>query len=186
MIAKQIEIRSNIKKYFDLAYEGDAVIVPRKENKNVVIISEEEYSRLNEIARLSAYSDVAQGRGTDMSRSSDVVSSSVKADNLKKLDAIARLKDDWNGNGAKAFEKSFISRIQKLIDQLQIQPEIFPTALQTIQLEFDNSRRDHMEIEIGDDKTAEIFVVLYNGEEYFDHVAVTANALNRKVAQFYE
>ena len=45
---KQMEIRDNIKKYFDIAYSGEPVIVPRKDNKNVVIISEDafkEYER---------------------------------------------------------------------------------------------------------------------------------------------
>ena len=47
-IVKQMEIRDNIKKYFDIAYSGEPVIVPRKDNKNVVIISEDafkEYER---------------------------------------------------------------------------------------------------------------------------------------------
>lgn len=34
---------SKIKKYFDMAFDGEPVIVSRKENKNVVIISEAEY-----------------------------------------------------------------------------------------------------------------------------------------------
>ena len=42
LIAKQIDVRANIKKYFDIAFNGEHVIVPRKENKNVVIISEKE------------------------------------------------------------------------------------------------------------------------------------------------
>lgn len=45
-IAKQSDIRANMKKYFDLAYEGDTVIVPRKENHNIVILSEHEYKRM--------------------------------------------------------------------------------------------------------------------------------------------
>ena len=45
-IVKQMELRSNIKKYFDLAFGGEAVFVPRKENKNVVILSEKEYKEL--------------------------------------------------------------------------------------------------------------------------------------------
>ena len=41
MIAtKQMDVRANIKKYFDMAFSGETVIVSRKENKNVVIISE--------------------------------------------------------------------------------------------------------------------------------------------------
>ena len=39
MIAtKQMDLRANIKKYFDIAFNGEPVIVSRKENKNVVII----------------------------------------------------------------------------------------------------------------------------------------------------
>lgn len=47
MIAtKQMDLRANIKKYFDIAFNGEPVIVSRKENKNVVIISETEYNEL--------------------------------------------------------------------------------------------------------------------------------------------
>ena len=45
-VAKQIDIRANIKKYFDMAFNGEPVIVPRKENKNVVIVSEKDYKEL--------------------------------------------------------------------------------------------------------------------------------------------
>ena len=38
MIAtKQMDVRANIKKYFDIAFNGEPVIVSRKENKNVEI-----------------------------------------------------------------------------------------------------------------------------------------------------
>ena len=47
MIAtKQMDLRANIKKYFDIAFNGEPVIVSRKENKNVVIISETGYNEL--------------------------------------------------------------------------------------------------------------------------------------------
>lgn len=45
IIVNQTEIRKNIKKYFDMAAEVEPVIVPRKDNKNIVIMSEEEYSK---------------------------------------------------------------------------------------------------------------------------------------------
>lgn len=54
-IVKQMELRSNIKKYFDLAFGGEAVIVPRKENKNVVILSEQEYKELEKARNNTAY-----------------------------------------------------------------------------------------------------------------------------------
>ncbi|MDD6482818.1 MAG: type II toxin-antitoxin system prevent-host-death family antitoxin [Lachnospiraceae bacterium] len=56
MIAtKQMDIRANIKKYFDIAYNGEPVIVSRKQNKNVVVISEAEYNNLQKAKRNAEY-----------------------------------------------------------------------------------------------------------------------------------
>ena len=56
MIAtRQMEIRANIKKYFDYAFNGETIIVSRKENKNVVIISEKEYNDLQKAKRNAEY-----------------------------------------------------------------------------------------------------------------------------------
>ena len=54
-VAKQIDIRANIKKYFDLAFNGEAVIVSRKQNRNVVVISEAEYNELQKAKRNAEY-----------------------------------------------------------------------------------------------------------------------------------
>ena len=55
LIARQIDVRANIKKYFDIAFNGEQVIIPRKENKNVVIISEKEYKALEKARRNEEY-----------------------------------------------------------------------------------------------------------------------------------
>lgn len=58
MIAtKQMDVRANIKKYFDMAFNGEPVIVSRKENKNVVIISEKEYNELEKSRKNTEYLD---------------------------------------------------------------------------------------------------------------------------------
>lgn len=54
-VAKQIDIRANIKKYFDMAFNGEPIIVPRKENKNVVILSEKDYKELEKAKNNAAY-----------------------------------------------------------------------------------------------------------------------------------
>ena len=192
VIAKQMDVRANIKAFFDMAYDGETVVVPRKQNKNVVIISEELFNRLNKNSRLEAYSDAlnslsnveyAETASSDGSDKSKI--NSVLEDNLEKLDVIASLKDGWNGNGAPAFPKSLIKKAGELLDNLDVQPEIFPTALQTIQMEFDNSRKDHMEIEIGENETAEVFVVYYNGREEMTEIPDDAESIKKKVSVFY-
>ena len=56
MIAiKQMDIRANIKKYFDLAFDGESIIVARKQNRNVVVISEKEYNDLQKAKRNAEY-----------------------------------------------------------------------------------------------------------------------------------
>lgn len=183
IITKQMDIRSNIKKYFDLAYNGEAVFVSRKQSKNVVIISENEYNDLSRANRLEAYA------GTMISRSARpnaaLSSDSIREDNLRKIRNIGNLKDNWNGNGASAFSKALIDRVMELVNTLPIQPEVFPTALNTIQFEYDNSRHDHMEIEIGDSDDAEIFIVTYFGKEIEESIPSTYESLAERIAQFY-
>ena len=55
LATKQMDLRANIKKYFDLAFNGEPVIVSRKENKNVVVISEAEYNSLQKAKRNAEY-----------------------------------------------------------------------------------------------------------------------------------
>lgn len=48
LLAKQTEIRSNIKKYLDIASGGTAIVVPRIAGKNVVILSEARFRKMHE------------------------------------------------------------------------------------------------------------------------------------------
>ena len=50
-----MDVRSNIKTYFDMAYAGEAVFVPRKGNKNVYIISQKEYEEFQKAKRNDEY-----------------------------------------------------------------------------------------------------------------------------------
>ena len=106
MIAKQVDVRSNIKKYFDIAYDGEVVFVPRKQNRNIVIMSEEEYNRLSQAARVSAYTQVFVDGHRKRDRILEQRSEGLKANNLEKLERIRSMKDNWNGNGAPAFAKT--------------------------------------------------------------------------------
>jgi len=54
-VARQMDVRDNIKKYFDIAYSGDVVFIPRKDNKNVYVISQKEYEELQKAKRNAEY-----------------------------------------------------------------------------------------------------------------------------------
>lgn len=105
--------------------------------------------------------------------------------NLKKIEEIASFQDDWNGNGAKAFSAQLITQVRNLIILLEIQPEIFPTACETIQLEYDKEDGAHLEIEIKEDKSAEVFWVNHTGEEELKKIQANVEVIDKVVKEFY-
>lgn len=88
MIAtRQMDIRANIKKYFDYAFNGEPIIVSRKENKNVVIISEKEYNDLQKAKRNAEYLAMLD---TSMEQLKAGETISFSMEELKAMEA-----DDW-------------------------------------------------------------------------------------------
>lgn len=88
MIAtKQMDVRANIKKYFDQAFSGEPIIVARKENKNVVIISEKEYNELQKAKRNAEYL-AKLDRSQEQLQNGETISFSL--DELRDME-----KEDW-------------------------------------------------------------------------------------------
>ena len=87
MIAKQVDLRSNIKKYFDIAFNGEAVIVPRKKNQNVVIMSENEYKALEKAKRNAEYLEKLAESDEQLARGEVVVKS------MKELEEMGLVKE---------------------------------------------------------------------------------------------
>lgn len=88
MIAtKQMDIRANIKKYFDLAFNGEPIIVSRKQNKNVVVISENEYNELQKAKRNAEYLEMIDRSAAQLQKGETI---SFSMEELKEMEA-----DDW-------------------------------------------------------------------------------------------
>lgn len=64
------------------------------------------------------------------------------------LDDIAKLKNDWNENSAPAFSEALIQRCRSICETLISEPSIFPTANDSIQLEWDGPDETYLEIEL--------------------------------------
>lgn len=45
------DVRADIKKYFDMVFSGESVVVSREENRNAVIISESEYNEIEKVKK---------------------------------------------------------------------------------------------------------------------------------------
>lgn len=56
MIAtKPLDLRSNLKKYMDFAFNGNPVIIARPKNENVVMLSEKDYNELMRLRQNTKY-----------------------------------------------------------------------------------------------------------------------------------
>ena len=107
-------------------------------------------------------------------------------ENLRKLEQIASLTDNWDGNGAKAFDKQLIARVKDLIGALDVQPEMFPLSYESIQMEYTKEDGSYLEFEVNLNDTWDAFEVNENGEESAFSVAADAEAVNKVAKDFMQ
>jgi hypothetical protein len=87
--------------------------------------------------------------------------------NMNKLDEILEMEANWDGYGANPFPLKHIQICKKILNNLSIQPDIFPTGRDSIQFEYENDEHylefeiflDRVEVyeEIGEKKSEETF-----------------------------
>lgn len=110
----------------------------------------------------------------------------AQQENLRKLEQISLLADNWDGNGAKAFDKQLIAKVKDLIGVLDIQPEIFPLSYGSIQMEYEKEDDSYLEIEINLNDTWDVFELNENGEESAFSVAADAEVVNKVAKDFMQ
>lgn len=109
-----------------------------------------------------------------------------KKENLKRLAEISCLEYDWNCNEAEPFDMKLIEKCRYIINRISMQPDIFPTACDSIQLEYNFSDGRYLEFEVLDDQI-EVYLIKKDGEE-IEMVLEDEymEEMNRLVEQFYE
>lgn len=105
-------------------------------------------------------------------------------ENLKKLDHISALNDNWDGYGAEPLPERLIISAGELIRKLRIQPEIFPTADGTIQIEYEKDNGDYLEFQFSGNGTCEVFKRFGGNEDYFN-AQDNSDSINAIVEAFY-
>ena len=107
-------------------------------------------------------------------------------ENIDKLLDIASLGDNWNGYGAVPFSRGLIVKACLIVRELCVQPEIFPTAANTLQLEYDKANGDYLEIQLGDNEESEVFELKHGEPGQYFRVRSEALSMNVVVNRFYE
>ncbi len=105
--------------------------------------------------------------------------------NLLKLDEIKSLKKNWNGNHAKPFSKKIVNKVKTLIITLDKQPQLFPTANDSIQIEYDGINNSYLELQVTKKNELSYFKVDKQGNEKNGNIPCSSFALNALVEEFY-
>lgn len=107
--------------------------------------------------------------------------------NLKKLKEISDLKDNWNDNNAKKFSSELISIVKNILENIVEQPEIFPTANNSIQMEYELIDNSYLEFEIFEDKIICLEVPQRNYSKYKEQIIPNnIKIINNIVNNFFE
>lgn len=107
-----------------------------------------------------------------------------RTDNLSILCDFGKLEANWNHNGAEKFEASLLNRCRLLLRHLIKQPDIFPTARNSVQMEYEKENGDYLEFEIFKDNV-EVFAII-NNVEYTESIPqIDSVKLNNLVRDFH-
>lgn len=105
-------------------------------------------------------------------------------DNLLKLNEIQQLPRNWNGNGAQKFSKKIINKAKSLLIDLTLQPQVFPTANNSIQIEFDRDNGAYLEFQLTKSSQLSYFWVKKDGSEVNGTVPCSSYYVNQLLESF--
>lgn len=105
--------------------------------------------------------------------------------NLNTLHDISLLADNWNGYGANSFSKNLIERVRVLLNGLNMQPNIFPTANDSIQFEYEKEDGSYLEIQVTEDNFYEVYRRDDKGNRTFS-IDTKIGSMNREVNDFFK
>lgn len=105
--------------------------------------------------------------------------------NINRIQDFSKLLDNWDGYGADPIPSDVVENAKKVLKQLKYQPEVFPTAAETIQFEYDGPDNSYLEFQVGKDNVFNLFYVDTKGNK--KHINnVGGNELNNIIESFYE
>lgn len=104
---------------------------------------------------------------------------------LLKIEQIKSLENNWNNNGASKFSEKLIERSISILNTLPFEPDVFPTARDSIQFEYEKASGEYLEFEIFE---TWINVFMINADESEDEYKLSSNEnikLKNLVEGFY-
>jgi hypothetical protein len=105
---------------------------------------------------------------------------------MRKLEELRKLEENWNENGANPFDVDLIRICKKIVAELPVVPEIYPTACSSVQFEYETEDK-YLEFEIYLNHT-EVYMCVGDEEAEYDieHVNNYIQEIRQVVVDFYE
>lgn len=101
----------------------------------------------------------------------------------KKLNDISKLGDNWNGYGAAPISQEVVEKVSELLDSLIREPEVFPTADDTIQLQYDGKNDSYLEFNVGKSEDVSVLLIDKLGKEKSFTVKYDKDGINKIVGE---
>ena len=104
--------------------------------------------------------------------------------NIKKIQSFSSLCNNWNGYNATTIKVSAIEKALQIVNALSIQPQVFPVADGSVQLEFDNPNGGYLEIVLGNNNEFEYYEQKPDGSEIEGSYEYDLNQIVEMVDRF--
>lgn len=84
----------------------------------------------------------------------------MREENIRKLHSFIELPENWNDNGAKPVSLTLVNKCIEFINSpnLNYQPDIFPTARDSVQFEYEKPNGSYLEIEIYENHISYLYI----------------------------
>lgn len=111
----------------------------------------------------------------------------MKIENLNKIDKISGFKEDWNGNGGKAFQKNTIIFLKEIINTLDKQPQIAPTGRNSLLMQYELDDKSLLAFEVNEKRAEKVYVPKgdYAKAEVDIYTENIGKKMKESVAHFY-
>lgn len=104
-------------------------------------------------------------------------------ESYNRISEIRDLPDNWNENGASKFSNEILDTLKQIVESLKMQPEIFPTARDSIQLEYENENGDYLEFELFEGGRLKKFFCSHDDKTETKDIPI--GLMNEEVDKFY-
>ena len=160
-------------------------IIKSEIEKKLAPIKETQYALVGQFAEISLEHDAIKDEINNLRKIySENYQLKKKLNNINTVLSFKKFGSDWNGNGAEPFSENIIQKALDFINSqlLRFQPNVFPTGRQSVQLEYEKSNGNYLEIEIFDDKCSAYSEIEDKETEY---ESLSFNEIIKLINEFY-